>query len=235
MNKLKTISIAAALAVAGITSATAQSTKTNPWDGAYGQLAIGYGVFTPSLGNGVVAAIGGTSTATNVNSVKTGLGNVVGGYNFSIDQNYLIGVGASYYPGASSTANGTLNVITAGGVTASTTVASYNIHNLYNVFLSPGYALDKDRLAYAKLGYTGSTIGISSPTIPYSTINLTGATVGFGYKQMISPTLYAIGEVNYASYSTTTASVTTTSGAVISSVPAKGTGTDFLIGIGYRF
>ena len=233
MNKLKTISIAAALAVAGITSATAQSAKTNPWEGAYGQLAIGYGVFTPSLGNGVVAAIGGTSTATNVNSVKTGLGNVVGGYNFSIDQNYLIGVGASYYPGASSTANGTLNVIS--GVAVPPTVASYNIHNLYNVFLSPGYALDKDRLAYAKLGYTGSTIGISSPTIPYSTINLTGATVGLGYKQMISPTLYAIGEVNYASYSTTTASVTTTSGAVISSVPAKGTGTDFLIGIGYRF
>ena len=142
------------------TSAMAQSTKTNAWEGFYGQIGVGFGIFTPSISNGKAVA-----------------------------------------PAPYSAAN-----------------------------------IDKDSLAYAKVGYTGATIGLSAPSIAYTTTNLTGWTLGIGYKQMATSSLYAFGEVNYAQYgSKGIATITSSSGAVLSGMSAKGTGTDILVGVGYRF
>jgi hypothetical protein len=51
---------------------------------------------------------------------------------------------------------------------------------------------------------------------------------------MITESLFMLGEVNYASFGSKTATTTTDSGTAIST-PIKGTGTDLLVGIGYRF
>jgi len=243
MKKIKISLLLATITGFAATSAFAQS-KANAWEGAYGQVGVGYGNFAPSISNGTAtiptgrsapypATISGTTSATNVNNINTGLVSIAAGYNFGINENYVLGIGASYYPGASSSATGTLNTLYNGNVVG-TTNATYNIKNLYNVFLSPGYVIDKDRLAYLKIGYTGSTIGLSSPILAYNTTNLSGINLGLGYKQMINAQWYAFGEANYASYGSQTASATTTTGTSVSN-SIKGTGMDLLVGIGYRF
>lgn len=243
MKQLKMTALAIALTGLASGTALAQS-KANAWEGAYGQIGVGYGNFTPSIDNGSATiptgrsapyptSLAGTTSATNINNINTGLVNLAVGYNFGINANYVLGIGASYYPGASSSATGTLNTLYNGNIVGSTT-ATYNISNLYNVFLSPGYVIDKDRLAYLKIGYTGATIGLSSPVIPYNTTNLTGYNLGLGYKQMITEKLYLLGEVNYASYGSQNASTTTTTGVAVSN-NVKGTGMDILVGLGYRF
>ena len=261
---MKTVKISAlALAMMGVfaTSANAQSAKANAWEGAYGQVSVGYGMFTPSVGTGTATgplpeplpAYGYGSTATvstsaaSANNVNTATAALAAGYNFGINSNYVVGVGVSYYPGASSGATG---VLATGSTTLTSSRAgvppyqvaannnagtlSYNIKNLYSITINPGYVIDKDRLAYAKIGYTGATIGLSGAGIPYNSVNLTGYTLGLGYKQMITESLYMLGEVNYASYGSKTASATASDGTVLNQ-PVKGTGTDFLVGIGYRF
>lgn len=243
MKKIKISLLLATITGFAATGALAQ-TKANAWEGAYGQVGVGYGNFAPSISNGTAtiptgrsapypATISGTTSATNVNNINTGLVTIAAGYNFGINENYVLGIGATYYPGASSSATGTLNTLYNGNVVGSTN-ATYNIKNLYNIFLSPGYVIDKDRLAYLKIGYTGSTIGLSSPILAYNTTNLSGINLGLGYKQMINAQWYAFGEANYASYGSQTASATTTTGTSVSN-SIKGTGMDLLVGIGYRF
>jgi outer membrane immunogenic protein len=243
MKKIKISLLLATITGFAATGAFAQS-KANAWEGAYGQVGVGYGNFAPSISNGTAtiptgrsapypATISGTTSATNVNNINTGLVSIAAGYNFGINENYVLGIGATYYPGASSSATGTLNTLYNGNVVG-TTNATYNIKNLYNIFLSPGYVIDKDRLAYLKIGYTGSTIGLSSPILAYNTTNLSGINLGLGYKQMINAQWYAFGEANYASYGSQTASATTTTGTSVSN-SIKGTGMDLLVGIGYRF
>lgn len=235
---MKTLKISAlALAMMGVftTSANAQSAKVNPWEGAYGQIGVGYGMFNPTVSNGtaVRGPLNLTSSASNVNNVSTGLVNLAAGYNFGINANWLLGIGATYYPGASSGATGDLNYSLAGRQIA-TSQASYQVKNLYSIVLTPGYAIDKDRLVYAKVGYTGATIGLSTPDLAYNTNNLTGLALGLGYKQMVTGSIFAFGEVNYATYGNKTATGTTTSGLAVSN-QIKGTGTDILVGVGYRF
>jgi outer membrane immunogenic protein len=237
---MKTVKISAlVLAMAGVfaTSANAQSTKTNAWEGAYGQVSVGYAQFTPKIGNGTTTAtvgpypIGVSATANNVN---TGTANLSAGYNFGIGTDYVLGVGASYYPGASSSAPATFTFTLPSGTPVQSGSATYNVKNLYSIYLSPGYVIDKDRLAYLKVGYTGSTIGLNGPTLAYSTVSLSGYNLGLGYKQMISQSLYMLGEFNYASFSNKTATVTQTTGVQLTA-PFGGSGFDFLVGVGYRF
>ena len=243
MKKMKISLLLATIAGFAATGAMAQS-KANAWEGAYGQLGVGYGNFAPSIDNGTAviktgrpapfpATLSGTTSATNVNNINTGLVSLAAGYNFGINKDYVLGIGLTYYPGASSSATGTLNTLYNGNVLASTT-ATYNIKNLYNIFLSPGYVIDKDRLAYMKIGYTGATIGLSSPIIAYNTASLTGMMVGIGYKQMFNDKWYGFGEINYASYGSQSASITTTTGTAVTT-NIKGTGTDVIVGVGYRF
>ena len=262
---MKTVKISAlVLAMAGVfaTNANAQSAKKNAWEGAYGQLGVGFGIFAPSIGSGqavsptgsrAVAAgypstVSQTASASSVNNVNTGLANIAAGYNFGINESYVLGIGATYYPGASTSATGTLSVASTtitspygaavgspSTVAGGSTVATYNVKNLYSIVLTPGYVIDKDRLAYAKLGYTGATIGLSGPTLAYQTTNLTGYTLGLGYKQMFTSSLYAFGEVNYAGYGSKTISATLSTGTQLQGMTVKGTGTDILVGVGYRF
>ena len=244
MKQLKMSALVLALTSIATGSAMAQSSNTNAWEGAYGQIGVGFGIFTPSISNGKAVAPAAysaaniTTSASSVNNVNTGLANLALGYNFGINQSYILGLGATYYPGASSSATGVLNSTAAApyGALSSSTTATYNVKNLFSIVLTPGYVIDKDKLAYAKLGYTGATIGLSAPSIPYTTTNLTGWTLGLGYKQILTGSIYAFGEVNYAAYGNKgVATITSSSGAVLSGMSAKGTGTDILVGVGYRF
>jgi outer membrane immunogenic protein len=267
MNQFKVSVLALAITSIATTSAMAQSSKTNAWEGAYGQIGVGYGMFVPKIGNGTAvsptgnapngvpattygypATVSQSASASNVNNVNTGLANLAAGYNFGINSSYILGIAATYYPGASSSATGQLSVApttissplgarvgSPATVPGGSTTATYNVKNLYSIVFTPGYVIDKDRLAYLKLGYSGTTIGLSGPTLAYQTTNLSGYTVGLGYKQMFTESLYAFGEVNYASYGTKSLSATLTNGTVLNGMTISGNGSDVLVGVGYRF
>ena len=244
---MKTVKISAlALAMMGIAtgSAFAQSSKANAWEGFYGQVAVGYGTITPNIPGGTGAVPAGflpgypaftaTTSASNVNNLNTAIANIAAGYNFGINSNFVVGVGVSYDPGASSGATGTLNLSAPTGTVLSQQTATYQMKNVYSITVNPGYVIDKDKLAYLMLGYTGATVGLSTPNVPYNTVNLTGYIVGAGYKQMITDSLYMLGEVKYGSYGQKTASATAF-GAVPISQPVSANGAEVLVGVGYRF
>ena len=258
---MKTVKISAlVLAMAGVfaTSANAQSTKTNPWEGADVAVSVGYGQFTPKIGSITtsaltfpVAAAGGAYTtaasgtsASQANNVNTGTANISAGYNWGINSDYVLGIRATYYTGASSAASGSFTTSTAavaspipvpaGTQLGAASPITYNVKNLYSVVLTPGYAIDKERLVYAKIGYTGATIGLNGPTLAYSTVGLSGYNLGVGYKQMITQSLYMLGEFNYAGFSNKTVTLTNTSGVNLTGA-FGGSGIDFLVGVGYRF
>ena len=99
----------------------------------------------------------------------------------------------------------------------------YNKKDSYNIFISPSIVIDKDKLAYAKVGYTGANV-----TSDGDNTSLNGYSLGLCYKQIISGGLYGFGEVNYASYANTNIG-----GGATGSFSANST--NVLVGLGYKF
>lgn len=235
-----------ALLIATITGFTSNSalaeSKKNAWEGAYTQIGIGYESFMTSSQSGTTTlpasrfgGLAGTydnkSKANNANGIAA---NISAGYSFGLNDKFVLGVGATYFPGASSAAS--LSFTTP--ALNSTTNGKYNVKNLYNLFLSPGYVIDKERLTYAKVGYAGGTVSAYAPNginaFPTKNVAIGGLSFGLGYKQMLTEKIYLLGEANYAMFNSTIASVVTNSGAIVNS-KINGNGVDLLVGIGYRF
>jgi hypothetical protein len=117
--------------------------------------------------------------------------------------------------------------------------------NRYNIFVTPGYVIDKDKLVYLKAGYSGVTVKATSPnsyTLDGMTDNLpagsqsktlSGYVVGLGYKQIITGGFYGFAEANYMSYSKSTYSGTLDE-TNISTNPSMSS-YQALVGVGYRF
>ena len=228
---MKTVKISAlVLAMAGVfaTNANAQTAKGNPWEGFYAEAAVGYGVFTPTISSARLGASTPVSTQQNdLGSAKNKLGL---GYTFGINDKYTLGIAASYSLGASSTASGTFWPSAA---PSQAKWFNYQLKDVWSVTLNPGYAIDKDKLAYAKVGMTGNTMGINGQTANYQTVNFTGYVVGLGYKQLVTKSIYVLGEVNYAGISSKTATIQTANGPLTGNV--GGSGVDVMVGLGYKF
>jgi opacity protein-like surface antigen len=201
--KIKLLVAAAATVVAS--SAMAQSA----FEGAYGQLGIGYQSSKP--------AIDGINFSSS-----SGFGGTVGaGYNFSIDKTFLLGIGVEYSPIASPSANFSFT-----NDDNENETGKFKNQNTYNIFVSPGIAINKDALAYAKIGYTGTSIKVENGG---PTWNLSGYSLGLGYKQIISGGLSGFAEGNYLSYGNKT--VTDDQG----SYKVNANSMNLLVGVGYKF
>lgn len=232
---MKTVKISAlVLAMAGVfaTNANAQSAKTNPWEGFYAEAAVGWGQFNPTISNANIQLAPTTNRAvtTQQDNLSSGKNKIGLGYTFGIDDKYTLGIAASYSLGASSAANGSFWV---SGAPSTAKWFKYQIKDVWSVTLNPGYAIDKDKLAYAKVGMTGNTMGINGQTANYQTVNFTGYVLGLGYKQMITKSIYLLGEVNYAGISSKTATIQTANGPLTGNV--GGSGVDLMVGAGYKF
>lgn len=199
-------------------SAMAQSA----FEGFYGQIGVGYESLSPSFSGGAVAATPTTRTPYSISSenINGFTGNVGLGYNFALTKGFLLGLGAEYAPLESSSANYTLRVPAA----AYTELGKIKKTNSYNIFLAPGFVIDKDKLVYVKVGYTGMSLKSASDTT-----NFTGYSAGLGYKQMISGSLYGFAEVNYAKYGDQNIGGTGVTGTFNASA------TNALVGVGYKF
>jgi opacity protein-like surface antigen len=198
--KIKLLVAAAATVVAS--SAMAQSA----FEGAYGQLGVGY-----------QSSKAKSDVPITFDSANGFASVVAAGYNFSITKEFLLGIGAEYSFVPTSEANLTYT----DGDTGLPVTEKYKNQNTYNIFLSPGYAISKDSLAYAKVGYTGTSYKFAT-----STENLSGYSLGLGYKQIINGGLYGFAEGNYFSYGNKTAE---------GGVKINGNSMNLLVGVGYKF
>lgn len=217
----------------GLFMLAAPSFAQSKFEGLYGQVAIGYESINPNLSNTPISVSGLSSTiplATSISTTSGGTGNVALGYTVSLNKDFTLGLGAEYYPVDSSVDHYTATI------TGKTATGDYQKQNAYNIFLAPGMNIGTNGLAYLKVGYTGgsfkSTQGSAS-----STENLSGYSLGLGYKQFFSGNWYGFGEANYFSY-----------GNVIDNQSAKvGNRTlswsttlnvnvyNLLVGVGYKF
>ncbi len=248
-----------AAAVAGLVgTANAQSA----FEGFYGQIATGYenNQVSNVSGSGTENFLG-TTTALNYSSPSQSFGGapiVVGlGYNISVAPKWLVGIGVDYsiLSQTSSTYNTTITGYNASVVG---TGASTKVGNRVNIFITPSYEIDKDKLVYLKAGYssvqvtqnasTGACINgtclsnsqleQTSPGAQTKTVG--GYVLGLGYKQIISGGFYGFAEGNYMSYSKPSFSQTTTytdgsGGSVSSTASGSLNSYQLLVGVGYRF
>jgi hypothetical protein len=226
---LKFLAFVAAVVISS--SAGAQSSQ-NPWAGAYGQIGlIGYESYIPKSASGTTTLSNGSTLTTNstANHANGPVANIAAGYNFEVQNQFLLGLGAALYPGHSRSANTT--AITHGVPTYGT----YDVSNVFSFSLLPSYVIDGSRLAYLKIGYAGSTLNANSPgNYPQQSTRVSGIVYGAGYKQMITESVYGFLEGNYAVNKAKSVTAQTDIGAIVNST-LNATGYDFLIGVGYRF
>lgn len=213
-NKILAFSV---LTLFSFGSAMAQSA----FEGFYGQIGIGFEDDDLVFSGGT--ARGRTYTVPVDDQAQYFGGAIgIGGY-YGVTSNFLLGLGVDYSPLAGAKTPYALSVPSV-GFTANGT---YQKKNSYNIFLSPAYAIDKEKLLYAKVGYTSmdieATVGNASETDTY-----TGYSVGLGYKQIIKGGFYGFAEGNYASYGSKNDSPGFSGNH-------KPTSYNLLVGLGYKF
>jgi outer membrane immunogenic protein len=253
--KIKLIVAAAATVVASSTMAQ------SAFQGFYGQLSTGYesnsasGLSSPlTLSNGVDSAtayVGAPNQSFGGAPLIAGLG-----YSFSVAPKWIIGVGADYSFLSQQSPAYSYSLSSSdisGGVSLSG--ANIKVSNRFNISISTGYEIDKDKLVYLKAGFSsikgaasaptdvtvgGKTMPISdagfSPSGQSKTLN--GYILGVGYKQIISGGFYAFAEGNYLNYGKQNFGKTTPieSGITLTTNTSSGINSyQFLVGVGYKF
>lgn len=234
--KIKLLVAAAATLVAS--SAMAQSA----FEGFYGQIATGYESNSASSLNGTGIFPGNANDTWNAgNQQFGGAPLVIGlGYNLTVAPKWVVGLGVDYsaISQKSSSYSSTSPTQPGATITGQTLQAS----NRFNIFVTPGYEIDKDKLAYFKAGYSsisekytppGSTS--ANPNSGSSSSTVGGYVVGLGYKQIITDGFYGFAEGNYMSYSKPTLSTGFgTNGYKINTSPSINS-YQLLVGVGYKF
>jgi hypothetical protein len=216
-----------------IATLAASSFAQSKFEGLYGQVAIGYESISPNLTNTPISVSGLSTTvplSTSISSTSGATGNFALGYTASLGKDYTLGIGAEYYPIDSSTDQYTS---TLGGRTSS---GDYQKQNAYNIYIAPGMNVGTDGLAYLKVGYTGASVK-SSQGSASSTENLSGYSLGLGYKQFFSGNWYGFGEANYFSYGNSVDNQSASSGTrtLSWSTTLNANVYNFLVGVGYKF
>ena len=210
----------------------------NQFVGAYGQVSTGYENNTVSS-----ATLTGTnygSTPNTSNSVSTNTSSVPlvfgFGYVFPVQDKFTLGLGVDYYALTQETSPAAFYYR---GISTATYNYKFTISNRFNIFITPGYSLDQDKLVYAKLGYSNQNVQYSQTNCcssPSNKAQVSGYVLGLGYKQFITAGLYGFAEANYYSYASPNLSSTYTDagGGTVSSNPNV-SAYNFLLGLGYRF
>ena len=207
--------------------------------GAYGQISTGYENNRVSSATLTGQSYGGTPNTTNsVSTTSSSAPLVLGlGYLFPVQNNFILGLGVDYSALTQETSS---NAFYYPSIKNSPSFNyKFTISNRFSIFASPGYAIDRDKLAYAKLGYSSQSVQYSQTNCcssPSNKAQVGGYILGVGYKQLIAGGLYGFVEVNYYGYAKPSLSSTYTDegGGTVSSNPNV-SAYNFLLGLGYRF
>jgi len=237
---------------AAVSLMTVDAQAQSSFAGFYGQVSTGYENNEASNLNATATLPSNPKYNDRWSSSNQSFGSaplILGlGYNFSIAPQWLLGIGADYsaITSKSSTFNKTQTVGDHPG--DYTSGNQLQVSNRFNIFLTPGYAIDKDKLAYLQAGYSSvslKTIGSTSCGVPSACPNvnfsnpsntLGGYVLGLGYKQMITEGLYGYLEANYMSYQSATFSSTNQNGRPVTFTTNPSLSTyQTLVGLGYAF
>lgn len=224
MNKLKLIAAVAATGLLGLASQSAQA-QAEAWQGPWVHAGIGAASFVPGFSGGQY--MGAYPYSASKNDINTVIGSISAGYTIALSGPWTLSLGASIAPGTSTSADYAVAITTPRGTL--TGPGTYNVSNIYNITLQPGYAIDKEKLIYAKVGYSGATANTNSDSFGKASSTLSGYALGIGYKQIITGGLYGYVEFNYANYSNVSVPYSQLSGTI------NATGMDAMVGLGYRF
>jgi hypothetical protein len=227
-------------ATAFVGSVSAQSA----FEGFYGQVATGYENNTIQNTNLTAQDVGGKPfTSSGGGTATSGSAPlVVGlGYTFSVTPSYTVGLGIDYSALYQNTGNANYSFAANGG---DSTAFNYKISNRYNIYVTPGYVIDKDKLAYLKVGYSNQGVQASEQNCgngcaaSTNTANVSGYVLGLGYKQIITGGIYGFAEANYYNYSKASLNGTysNTDGTKGNYSLNPGVNAyNFLVGVGYKF
>jgi hypothetical protein len=206
--------------------------------GAYVQISTGYEANTVSSATLTGKDYGGSPNKTNTVSTTTSSSPLVlgVGYVFPVQNNFALGLGVDY---STLTVETNPTAFYYRGISTATYNYKFTISNRFNVFITPSYSIDQDKLAYAKLGYSSQNVQYSQTNCcssPSNKAQVSGYVLGLGYKQFISGGLYGFAEANYYTYGSPSLSSTYTDGpgGTVSSNPNI-SAYNFLLGLGYRF
>ena len=248
--KIKLLVAAAATLVAS--SAMAQSA----FEGFYGQIGTGYENNSITNVSTTINGISGntsSNSASFANQTKSGMPAVIGvGFNYPITKEFLLGLGADYSLTSQKTSEATSGVIVSTPASSGSYIIGSQqteISNRTNIFLTPGYAIDKDKLVYFKAGYSQQQLKYTWPTQSgtgnYTNLNAmsssktaSGYVLGLGYRQIIAGGLYGFGEANYYSYGNANVSTNVSSASgnnYAVSAPLGSSAYTLLVGVGYKF
>ena len=240
------------LVVAAMAMVASSAIAQSAFEGFYGQLATGYESNSASnlnqTGNDG-ATFGDVWNASNQSF--GGAPVVVGlGYNISVAPTWLMGIGVDYSIISQKSSSYNLSGGNANTGGATLQGASLQASNRINIYLTPGYVIDKDKLVYLKAGYSSLSLKQNFPTSfndgqggtgtlggTSASSTVGGYVLGLGYKQMITSGLYGFGEANYMSYSKPTLSASNIPGSGgynLSSSPSVSS-YQLLVGVGYKF
>jgi len=202
----------------GFISLTTPSFAQSVFEGFYGQVGIGYENSTPSYSGGTLNN-SAYSYGISGGTTNSFAGTATIGYYFPVTGNFLLGIGAEYSPLSGTNSNATVTI----PALKYSESQSIKKGDSYNLFISPAYAIDKEKLAYAKVGYSSANYEIGGDNDTYN-----GYSLGLGYRQIIQGSWYGFAEVNYMSYGNQNVA-TNASGTASFKV------TNALVGVGYKF
>jgi opacity protein-like surface antigen len=224
--------IVAALGALTVSQSFAQSV----FEGPFVQGALGYTNVSPKF-NETLTVGQQTASPQNINADNLSVltGNVGAGYNFLIAPKFLLGVSVDFMPIASGSAKTTVSFPNSFGILPSSIPGSYQMKNPYNISIIPGYELSKAQVIYGKVSYTGATVIYSDSVTPATSANMTGYTLGVGYKQALENQLYVFAEGLYTKFQDQTVSMAGPAGITNFNLTAGASGYTLLVGVGYRF
>ncbi|MEY4496413.1 MAG: hypothetical protein RL744_1477 [Pseudomonadota bacterium] len=208
------------------------------FQGFYGQIATGYE--NNSVSNTSLTMNNSSNFPGGNNPSKGSMPLVIGlGYNYAVTPEFILGLGVDYSLLQTTIGNANINPSV-----QPNTGTTYKVSNRLNLFVTPGYAIDKDKLVYAKAGYSTQRLqtsywdNIDGQCSGNSTGsgNVNGYVLGAGYKQMIAGGFYGFGEANYYKYGNASfgnSSLCDTT--LITNFQPSTSAYNFLVGIGYKF
>ena len=210
--------------------------------GFYGQVGVGYEYNTVgSTGpNNWQGSDGPVEFFTKTGGAAgKSFGNSIGiGYGIAVTDRILLQIGAEYQPLGGDTRPFGFQFEDESPVLGS----YYRIQNRFGIFLSPGYAIDNNKMAYLKLGYTAQTV--NARMVPLGDeISVTGDSktvggfmVGLGYRQLLTPNIYLFAEANYSDYAKAGINLRFNPDPAFTNTSSpKSSNFNALVGIGARF
>jgi hypothetical protein len=173
---MKIKAVVLAMAAAGLTL-SGHAVAQSAFEGFYGQVSTGFESNSVDSARLTGQDFGGVANVSEtVSPIANSAPLVLGlGYTFLLKDKFTLGLGVDY-----SALTQTTN---AAGFyypgTGSADVYNYNftVSNRFSLFVTPGYAIDRDKLAYVKLGYTNQRLKYSQTnccSAPSNTDNVNG-------------------------------------------------------------